>query len=55
MSDTKVSDLGVCATEKIRFRISVPKDAEHCGGFTLFGKGFGDYDEGITCKFICAR
>ena len=20
---------------------------------TLFGKGFGDYDEGIVCDFIC--
>ena len=55
VSDTKVSDLGVCSTEKIRFRIFLSKDAEHCGGFTLFGKGLGDYDEGITCKFICER
>lgn len=53
VSDTRLSSLGVRAGEQIRFRIAVPKDAAHCGGFTLFGRGFGDYDEGIVCNFIC--
>ena len=52
-SDTKLSDLGVDAGKQIRFRISVPKDAQHCGGVTLFGKGFGDFDEGIVCNQVC--
>ena len=55
VGDAKLSDLGVRAGKQIRFRISVPRDAENCGGFTLFGKGFGDYDEGIVCNFICSR
>ncbi len=47
-----LSDLAIRAGEQIRFRIYVPENAEHRGGFTLFGKGFGDYDEGIVCRFI---
>ena len=52
VSEVRLSDLKIVSGEQIRFRISVPEDAVHRGGFTLFGKGFGDYDEGIECKFI---
>ena len=52
VSDVRLSDLAVCAGRQIRFRIAVPEDAKNRGGFTLFGKGFGDYDEGIECNFI---
>ena len=52
VSEVRLSDLKIVAGEQIRFRIAVPEDAVHRGGFTLFGKGFGDYDEGIACKFI---
>ena len=53
VSDVKLTDLGVRAGGQIRFRISAPEGTERSGGFTLFGRGFGDYDEGIVCKFIC--
>ncbi len=52
-SPTTVSDLCLTPHGKIVFRISVPEDAANRGGFTLFGRGFGDYDEGIVCKFVC--
>ncbi len=52
-SDVGISDLGIRAGEQVRFRIAVPETAEHKGGFTLFGKGFGDYEQGIVCKFVC--
>ncbi len=52
VSDVTLSSLGLKAGTQIRFRIQVPENAENRGGFTLFGKGFGDYDEGIVCKFI---
>ncbi len=54
-SSVKLSDLGLSAGGQTRLRISVPEDAEHRGGFTLFGRGFGDYDEGIVCKFIYGK
>lgn len=53
VSDTKLSDLNIESGKQIKFRISVPENAAHRGGVTLFGKGFGDYDEGIVFKFIC--
>ncbi len=53
VSDATLSDLDLRVGGQIRFRIFVPEDAVHRGGFTLFGKGFGDYDEGIACNFVC--
>ena len=53
ISDTTLSDLALKAGDQIRFRIFVPEDAVHRGGVTLFGRGFGDYDEGIVCNFVC--
>ncbi|MBO5045500.1 MAG: helix-turn-helix domain-containing protein [Clostridia bacterium] len=52
VSDVKLSDLDLQAGKQILFRIFVPEDAVHRGGFSLFGKGFGDYDEGIVCNFV---
>ncbi len=53
VADTRLSQLALVPGAQIRFRIAVPEDAPHRGGFTLFGRGFGDYDEGIVCRFIC--
>lgn len=53
VSEAKLADLEIAAGKQIRFRIYVPETAVHRGGFTLFGKGFGDYDEGIVCNFVC--
>ena len=52
VSDVKLSDLDLQAGKQILFRIFVPEDAVHRGGFSLFGKGFGDYDGGIVCNFV---
>ncbi len=54
-SSVTLSDLALRAGEKIVFRIAAPADVPHRGGFTLFGRGFGDYGEGIVCKFICKQ
>lgn len=32
------------------FRVAVPDDAEHIGGLTLFGAGFGNYDQDILFR-----
>ncbi len=52
ISPVRLADLGIGAGTQIRLRVGVPEDAEHRGGITLFGRGFGDYDEGITCRFV---
>lgn len=31
-------------------KIAVPEEAEHVGGLTIFGKGFGNYDQDIEIK-----
>ncbi len=55
VSSVSVADLNIAAGEQIRFRIFVPENAVNRGGFTLFGKGFGDYGEGITVRFVHAE
>ncbi len=52
VSDTSLRDLALRPEEQIKFRIYVPENAENRGGFTLFGRGFGDYGEGIVTEFI---
>ena len=37
---------------EISIKVVVPKTARHVGGVTLFGKGFGDYNEGIKAKVL---
>lgn len=34
------------------FRIACPKTARNCGGVTLFGKGFGNYDTDIEIEVV---
>ncbi len=52
LSNVTISDLKFNTSEEISIRIEVPKNARHVGGVTLFGKGFGDYDEGIKAKVL---
>lgn len=49
ISNVSIDDLSIDYTTTITFKISVPKDTRNCGGLTLFGKSFGDYDQGILC------
>ena len=34
----------------IRFKFQVASDAKNVGGLTLFGNGFGNYDQGIKAR-----
>ena len=36
----------------MRFRIGVPDTAKNIGGMTIFGKGFGNYDQNIRMRLI---
>ncbi|RGR87297.1 hypothetical protein DWY22_04535 [Heyndrickxia coagulans] len=49
LSDVKISDLPL-RNSLITFRIAVLEDAEHVGGATIFGKGFGNHDQDIEFK-----
>ncbi len=50
ISDVKLSDLEIPEHHSIRVRVGVKDDAEHMGGMNIFGKGFGNYDQGIVLR-----
>ena len=52
MSDLTIEDLSLSYTSEMRFRIGVPDSAKNIGGMTIFGKGFGNYDQNIRMRMI---
>ncbi|MBR6382006.1 MAG: helix-turn-helix domain-containing protein [Lachnospiraceae bacterium] len=50
LSNVCVGDLGIDYNSNIELTFAVPKDTPNCGGMTLFGKGFGDYNQSIRVK-----
>lgn len=48
ISDITTSELKLDYTSTIRFRIAVEENSAHVGGLTIFGKGFGNYDQDIV-------
>ena len=50
ISSVTVEELGINHQSPIVFRFSVPEDAVNCGGLTLFGSGFGDYNQPIRLR-----
>lgn len=51
----KISDITVQQIEQnfqreLSLRLSVPENATNCGGLTIFGKGFGNYNQGIKIQ-----
>lgn len=47
---TTFADLHLFDGDSIKFEIGVEHDAVHCGGVSLFGKNFGDFDQAIIMK-----
>lgn len=50
LSDIKLSDLKIDEHHSIRVQFGVKENAEHLGGMNIFGKGFGNYDQGIVLR-----
>ena len=50
LSNVKVSELGINPWEVTRVRIGVKPDASNQGGFTIFGRGFGNYQMDLTLR-----
>ena len=44
LSKVRIDELGVKPWEPIKVRLGVKPDSPHQGGFSLFGKGFGNYE-----------
>ncbi|WP_454190422.1 ArsR/SmtB family transcription factor [Paenibacillus sp. Marseille-Q7038] len=49
ISDITLTDLDI-RSKQWTFRIAVEEDAEHIGGATLFGTGFGNYNQDLVFK-----
>lgn len=49
MSDIKLDDINILS-KQWSFKISVQEDAQHIGGVTILGKGFGNYNQDILFK-----
>lgn len=52
ISDTTIDQLQITPNSEISFVIAAPKDAVNRGGLTLFGKNFGDYNQGILINML---
>lgn len=50
VSDMTIKKLNISKNEDSIFRISAPRKTKNSGGLTLFGKDFGDYNQGIILK-----
>ena len=52
ISDVNIDSLAIDSDSTITLRISVPDDAVNVGGCTLFGKGFGNYNQDMKVRTI---
>lgn len=51
VSSVNTNDLQLAPQQSISVRIGVKPDAEHAGGFNIFGRGFGNYEQDIALRF----
>lgn len=52
ISAVTVDKLELDHQSEMSFCLGVPESATNCGGLTLFGKGFGNYNQGIRIKVV---
>ena len=52
ISDISLADLAFQEHSSIKVRIGVQENARHLGGMNIFGRGFGNYDQGIILRLF---
>lgn len=52
ISDVTLDDLKLTYKSDILLRLAVPEETKHVGGLTIFGKNFGNYNQGINVRLI---
>lgn len=50
ISNVKIGELGIKPWQTIKVRIGVKPDSRNQGGFTIFGKGFGNYEQDLIMR-----
>jgi len=54
-SSVTLADLDLARGDKLLFTLYTKKDAANYGGFNLFGRGWGNYDQDILCTALCTE
>lgn len=52
ISDVTLEDLKLTYKSDILLKLAVPEETKHVGGLTIFGKNFGNYNQGISVRLI---
>ena len=52
VSQVRIEDLDINEKKEFLFRIAAPAEALNAGGCTIFGRGFGNYNQGIKFNVI---
>ena len=52
ISDIALSDIDLNYKSDLLLKLAIPQYAKHKGGLTIFGKNFGNYDQGINIRII---
>lgn len=55
ISPVTIDSLDLSSQSELRFRLGVPDNAVNVGGMTIFGRGFGNYNQGIRFRMIYRR
>ncbi len=50
ISDVNIDQFGLTSKSQLKLKLEVPDSAEHVGGLTIFGRGFGNYNQDINVK-----
>jgi predicted transcriptional regulator len=50
ISDVTIDQLQLDYKSTVRFKVQVADDAVNCGGLTIFGKNFGNYNQDIKVR-----
>jgi len=50
ISDVNIDQFNLTPKSILKFKLEVPENAEHVGGLTIFGRGFGNYNQDIIVK-----
>jgi predicted transcriptional regulator len=52
ISSVTIADLAITHNSSLILRIEAPMNTRNPGGMTVFGKGFGDYNQGVVVKML---
>ena len=50
ISEVSIDQFNLTSKSQLKLRLEVPENAEHVGGLTIFGRGFGNYNQDINVR-----